>query len=159
MSSRRRAPRATELALIAVLAFCLGALSGCDTFASLTHRPGAAAQDGPACDDTQVTKEILDIANTHPNYAPYLPARALRLQDIRQPRLRETPSVNPNAFQRLCVAQMSLANGETLLVGWEIMGEVTGLGLGWGLRPCFGPYDPGRLDCSAYASGRLPGEK
>lgn len=120
--------------------------------------PGLDATGRPVCDDPAVIDQILQIANSHPEASTLLPARALRLGQIEETHAQEISGIGSGTFQRLCVGQMTLANNELIIVGYEIFTTVTDLGPAYGLTPCFGPYDQAARDCSAFAEGRIPGE-
>ncbi len=119
--------------------------------------PGRPERDvRPPCDDPAILARIVEQANTQADLVGRLPARVMSLDGIRETRVLDRPELS--AFQRLCVGDLILASGESVAIGWEIFSAETSLGTTYGLRACFGPYDPAEQDCSAFARGQIPGE-
>lgn len=118
----------------------------------------ARARGRPACDDPEIERQILELANTHPDLSPPIPGTAVAIDGIVETRAREIPDIGTGTFERLCIGTMELGSGEMVDIGWDIFTTDTILGPTYGLRPCFGPYDRTGRDCSAYAEGRVPGE-
>lgn len=154
--SRLRPTRLCHRRPLAWLPLCL-VLAACGR-AEPEPLTGLDPSGRPACDDPAVVEQVLDIANNYPDESRGMPATAVGLTEIEETRAQAIPDIGSGTFQRLCIAQLSLANDEVIEIGYEIFTTDTVLGPAYGLTPCFGPYDQAGRDCSSFRDGRIPGE-
>ena len=112
----------------------------------------------PFCSDPDVLAQLLETANTHPNFSPGFPSPARSIDLVVETQAYDIPDIGSGTFRRICIGEMTLQSGEVVDIGWEIFTTDTVLGPAYGITPCFGRYDTTGRDCTELAEGRLPGE-
>ena len=104
--------------------------------------------DAPSCDDAVVTKSVVDIFNLHPDYVGRSSKAMTGLAAAREVEFRRHPEVNATANTRWCEAEGRFSGGETETVYYDLFSTRTLLLPMYGVRPCFGRFDPRHSDCS-----------
>jgi hypothetical protein len=108
----------------------------------------AGSADAPPCDDATVAKTVLHIFNRHPQYVGRSDNLVMTgLAEAREIEFRRHPDVNDSANTRWCEAQARFSGGETETVYWDLF-STRGVISMYGVRPCFGRFDPLHKDCS-----------
>jgi hypothetical protein len=136
--------RATFIAvsLLAGLAF-IWALGGGFSFSG-----AAGSADAPPCDSAEVEKTVLHIFNRHPQYVGRSDNLVMTgLAEVREVAFRRHPEVQASANTRWCEALGRFSGGETETVYWDLFATRNVLSM-YGVRPCFGRFDPLHKDCS-----------
>ena len=104
--------------------------------------------DAPSCDDAVVTKTVVEIFNLHPDYVGRSTKVMTGLGGAREVDFRRHPDVNATANTRWCEAEGRFSGGETETVYYDLFATRTLLMPMFGVRPCFGRFDPRFNDCS-----------
>lgn len=107
-----------------------------------------ASADAPPCDDATVEKTVLHIFNQHPQYIGRSGKSMTGLADVREVDFGRHPEVNSTANTRWCEGRGRFSGGETETVYYDLFSTRTVLLPMYGVRPCFGRFDPLHKDCS-----------
>jgi len=108
----------------------------------------AGSADAPPCDDANVAKTVLHIFNRHPQYVGRSDNLVMiGLAEVREIEFRRHPNVDASSNTRWCEAQGRFSGGETETVYWDLFSTRNMLSM-YGVRPCFGRFDPLHKDCS-----------
>ena len=105
--------------------------------------------DAPGCNDVKVENTVVDIFNRHPDYIGRSTKIMTGLAEAREVEFRRHPEVNATANTRWCQAKGRFSGGETEVVYYDLFATRTlGVVSAYGVRPCFGRFDPRHKDCS-----------
>lgn len=108
----------------------------------------SGSADAPPCDDANVEKSVLHIFNRHPQYVGRSDNLVMiGLADVREVEFRRHPDVSASSNTRWCEAQGRFSGGETEIVYGDLFSTRNLLTM-YGVRPCFGRFDPLHKDCS-----------
>jgi hypothetical protein len=128
--------------LLAVLGF-VWLLGG-----GLSTGGATGSADAPPCDDVNVTKTVLHIFNQHPQYVGRSDNVVMvGLAEVREIEFRRHPEVTASANTRWCEAQGRFSGGATETVYWDMFSTRNLIAM-YGVRPCFGRFDPLHKDCT-----------
>jgi hypothetical protein len=113
----------------------------------LSFGGAAGSADAPPCESAEVEKMVLHIFNRHPQYAGRSGKVMIGLVDVREVEFRRHPEVEASANTRWCEGLGRFSGGETETVYWDLFSTRNLLSM-YGVRPCFGRFDPLHKDCS-----------